>query len=187
MTVIDLRHVSQSERVALAQPVEIGNGRIIVPADRPLFAIGGERIEADGAVGDQCRNVDGVLNRHGRRRSTSRRRIAGDRRRERVAEILVGDADGAVDLRNVLRVAVAGHLSDRRRIGRRIDGRHVVGAGDGDYQVLRADIAVAIIDLGDVSERQRVALAQPIEVGGGRIVVPADRLLLAIGASAYRS
>ena len=73
------------------------------------------------------------------------------------------------------------NLRNRGRVGRRIDGRHVVGAGDGDHQVLRADIAVAVIDLGNVSERERVVLAQPIEVGSGRIVVPADRLLLAIG------
>ena len=116
-----------------------------------------------------------------RHRRVARRRIAGDGNGERVTEILVGDGDGAVDLRDVLRMAVAGNLRNRGRVGRRIDGRHVVGAGDGDHQVLRADIAVAVIDLGNVGERQRVVLAQPIKVGSGRIVVPADRLLLAIG------
>jgi len=91
------------------------------------------------------------------------------RERQRVAEILVGDADRAVDLRDVLRMAVAEHFKDRRRVGRRIDGRHVVGAGDGDHQVPGADIAVAVIDLGHVGQRQRVARPQPVEVGRRRV------------------
>ena len=107
--------------------------------------------------------------------------IAGDAEGERVAEILVGDADGAVDLRDVLRWLSPATSAMASRVGRGVDRRHVVGAGDGDHQVLGADIAVAVIDLGHISERERVALAQPVEVGGGRVVVPADGLLLAIG------
>ena len=83
-------------------------------------------------------------------------------------------------------VAVASNLGDGGRVGRGVDRRHVIGAGDGDHQVLGADIAVAVIDLRHVSERQRVALAQPVEVGGGRVVVPADGLLLAIGGEPDR-
>ena len=69
----------------------------------------------------------------------------------------------------------------RVRIDRGIDRRHVIGAGDGDDQVLRADIAVAVIDLGNKGDGERVACAQPVEVGGGRVVVPVDGLLLAVG------
>ena len=72
-------------------------------------------------------------------------------------------------------------LGDGGRVGRAVDDRHIVGAGDGDHQVLGADIAVAVIDLGHVGERQRVAGAQPVEVGRRRVVVPVDRLLLAVG------
>ena len=85
-------------------------------------------------------------------------------------------------LRNVLRRAVARNFRDRRnRVGRGVDHRHVVGAGDGDHQVLGADIAVAVVDLGNVGEGERVACAQPVEVGSGRVVVPADDHLLAVG------
>ena len=84
-------------------------------------------------------------------------------------------------VRDVLRRAVAGNLGDGGRVGRAVDDRHVVGAGDGDHQVLGVDIAVAVIDLGHVGERQRVACAQPVEVGRRRVVVPVDRLLLAVG------
>ena len=67
------------------------------------------------------------------------------------------------------------------------DRRHVVGAGDRDHQVLRADIAVAVIDLGHVGQRQRVARAQPVEVGRRRVVVPVDRLLSPSEVPAHRS
>ena len=50
-----------------------------------------------------------------------------------------------------------------------------------------ADIAVAVVDLGDVGEGERVACAQPVEVGSGRVVVPADGLLLAIGGERIES
>ena len=53
------------------------------------------RVEADGAAGNQRRNVDGILDRHGTA-VVRGRRIASDRHRQRVAEVLVGDADGAV-------------------------------------------------------------------------------------------
>ena len=130
-------------------------------------------------TGDQRRDVDRVLDRH-RAAIVGGGRIAGDADRQRVAEILVGDGDGAVDRRDVLRRAVARALRDRGRVGGAGDRRHVVGAGDRDHQVLRADIALAVIDLGHVGQRQRVASAQPVEVGRRRVVVPVDRLLLAI-------
>ena len=71
--------------------------------------------------------------------------------------------------------------ANRVRVGHTTEGGHVVGAGDGDHQVLGADIAVAVVDLGDEGEGERVALAQPVEVGGGRVVVPVDDHLLAVG------
>ena len=71
------------------------------------------RIEADGAAGNQRRNVDRVLDRHGAA-VVFCGRVAGDAEGERVAEILVGDVDRAVDLRDVLRVAVASDLGNTK-------------------------------------------------------------------------
>ena len=180
MPVIDLCHVSKSQRVALAQPVKIGDGRIVVPSDCPLFTIGRSRVERDGPTGNQCRDIDRIFDRHGTT-IVFRGGIAGDSDGERIAKILISDADSAVDLRDVLRMAVAGHFEDRRGVGRGVDVRHVVGAGNCDHQVLGADIAVPVIDLCDISKSERVALAQPVEIGDGRVVMPTDGLLLAVG------
>ena len=116
LTVIDLGDKGEGKCVALAQPVEVGRGRVVVPADDHLLAVGIGRIEADGAAGNQRRDIDGIFDRQRAESAAigliARRRIAGDRDRQRVAEVLVGDADGAVDLRNILRRAVAGDFEN---------------------------------------------------------------------------
>src|SRR6185312_8617204 len=44
------------------------------------------------------------------------------------------------------------------------------------------DGTMPIIDMGNVSYCEGVALGQPVEIGGPGVVVPVDGLLLAIGA-----
>ena len=94
--------------------------------------------------------IDGILDRH-RTAVIGGRRIAGDRDRQRVAEILVGDADGAVLPAECSAPSCRRRLREWRTglVAPSMTGTSLLRAGDGDHQVLGADIAVPVIDLGD--------------------------------------
>ena len=77
--------------------------------------------------------------------------------------------------------AVAAQFSDVERVGAGIDGGEIVGATDGDGELLSALDAMAVVDLSGPSEFEGVAFFQPIEISGLRIEGPVDGLCIAIG------
>ena len=76
--------------------------------------------------------------------------------------------------------AVTGDFGDGGGVSGAIDRGHVIGAVDGDDEVLRADVSSAVGDLCGVGEGEGVTVLEPIEISGCGVVGPVDGLLTTV-------
>ena len=164
--VADADRVGEDQRLAQGEEVEgLGTG-----VESPLEATGHIRARDVGLAGDrevvqQGRGVDGA-------RGVAAERDRGDRGRQHVAEVEVGDRKGAGAAGEVSRVlgdeyAAAIAPADR-------DDRLVVRAGDsdGDRLVVRSS---AVGDLHRVGEDQGLAGGEEIELLSEGVELPLER------------
>src|SRR6185312_8595529 len=110
-------------------------------------------------------------------------RACGNAGSERVADVEVGDGEGARERAQVLGGGI-GQLHHSDRIGRVAQHWGVVGAGDGEGDVLGAGVHRAVIDLDGVGDGEGVAAAQEVQVCSGGIVAVADTGGAAVGGVA---
>ena len=153
-----------------AQEVEVGGRWIVGVADVDGAAVRYRTGQSERAGRDQCRSAG---RQHERVAIEQDRRAPHHARRQRVAIVEIGDREIAGDRGEILRRGVE-QFQHRRRVGRVAEQRAVVGAGDGEGDVLGGRGRQAVGHLHRVGDGQALVISQEVEVGGRWIVGVAD-------------
>ena len=178
--VVDLDRIVQRDRLVVREVVEETVRRGERPVLRALHAAGGiaQRTERQPA------QLGGMA---GQTSLDSRCHDIGDRHLVRIGQIDIGELDRALGLVQCRRIDGAYAFRDGADLLLAGDRRRVVGADDGNVGAIDRDAdrrcdhaAMAVIDLDDVVENQRLALGDEIERMIGDAVGPGGRTVMAI-------
>ena len=165
-----LHRVGDGQALAAAQEAEVGSRWIVGVADVDGAAVRYRTGQGERAGGDQCRSAG---RQHERVAIEQDRRAPHHARRQRLAIVEIGDREIAGDRGEILRRGVE-QFQHRRRVGRVAEQRAVVGAGDGEGDVLGGRGRQPVGHLHRVGDGQALATSQEVEVGGRWIVGVAD-------------